>query len=151
MKKSKNAFTMIELVFVIVVLGILSAIAIPRFAATRADAQISKAKADIASVRSAIINERQSRLFRGQSQFISRLDNGVGNGAGVVIFDTNGSGALLQYGITTKAGDGGWLKTNATTYTFTVQGVGTAFVYNAANGRFDCTVAAGNKCATLTR
>ncbi len=33
-----DAFTMIELVFVIVVLGILAAVAIPRLAATRDDA-----------------------------------------------------------------------------------------------------------------
>jgi general secretion pathway protein G len=36
---SRNAFTMIELVFVIVILGILAAIAIIRLAATRDDAQ----------------------------------------------------------------------------------------------------------------
>jgi len=34
----KSAFTMIELIFVIVVLGILAAVAIPKFAATRDDA-----------------------------------------------------------------------------------------------------------------
>ncbi len=36
----RHAFTMIELVFVIVILGILAAIAIPKFAATRDDAKV---------------------------------------------------------------------------------------------------------------
>lgn len=36
-----KAFTMIELIFVIVILGILSAVAIPKFTATRADALIT--------------------------------------------------------------------------------------------------------------
>ncbi|NWF67264.1 MAG: type II secretion system protein, partial [Campylobacterales bacterium] len=40
----KHAFTMLELVFVIVVLGVLASIAIPRLGATRDDAQIAKAK-----------------------------------------------------------------------------------------------------------
>ena len=43
----KNAFTMIELIFVIVILGILAAVAIPKFAATRDDAQVSKVAQNI--------------------------------------------------------------------------------------------------------
>ena len=37
----KKGFTMIELIFVIVILGILASVAIPRLAATREDAEIS--------------------------------------------------------------------------------------------------------------
>ena len=37
-----KAFTMIELIFMIVILGILAAVAIPRLAATRDDAEIVK-------------------------------------------------------------------------------------------------------------
>ena len=72
--KKRKAFTMIELVFVIVVIGILSAIAIPKFAATRDDAVISKGKAEVAALRSAIAMERQKRILRGNFDNLTGSD-----------------------------------------------------------------------------
>ena len=43
----KNAFTMIELVFVIVILGILGAVAIPRLSAAKDEAQLANANENI--------------------------------------------------------------------------------------------------------
>ena len=41
MKNSRDAFTMIELIFVIVIIGILASVAIPRLSVTRDDAKVS--------------------------------------------------------------------------------------------------------------
>ncbi len=137
MKKNKNAFTMIELVFVIVVLGILAAIAIPKFAATRNDAIIAKGKADIATIRSAIVSERQSRLIKGDSAWIAKLSTGAAGDNLFTGVDVNNT--LLMYGIAPDE----WARTNDTTYTFTVGGVTADFTYNPANGTFTCDPTAG--------
>jgi general secretion pathway protein G len=141
----RTAFTMIELVFVIVVLGILAAIAVPRFAATRDDAQIAKGRSDVAAIRAAIMSERQGRLLQGQSAYINQLH--VGNaGTKTTLFDSNGSATsvLLQYGVTTKdTTNGHWDDTvvqNGTNwqYTFRVLGSNITFDYNSSSGTFMC-------------
>ena len=144
----RNAFTMIELVFVIVVLGILAAIAIPKMAATRTDAEITKGRADISAIRSAIITERQGRLIQGQSGWITVLSQNTNT-----LFDGNGTSTLLMYGITAQAASGHWNSTDGTHYTYRVQSTDVPFTYNPNTGVFDCNASAagtGTMCATLT-
>lgn len=53
--RNRSGFSMIELVFVIVILGVLAAVAVPRFVATRTDAQVATARSDLASAQKAIV------------------------------------------------------------------------------------------------
>ncbi|MDO2409623.1 type II secretion system protein [Campylobacter magnus] len=58
----KKGFTMIELIFVIVILGILASVAIPRLAGTREDAEIS---ATIANLRTLLSDASSYHVAKG--------------------------------------------------------------------------------------
>ncbi len=53
-RSNQRGFTLIELVIVIVILGILAAVAIPKFVNLRSDAEASACKANQAAMESAI-------------------------------------------------------------------------------------------------
>jgi len=128
----KTAFTMLELVFVIVVLGILASVAIPHFTATRLDAQITKGRSDISSIRSAIVSERQSRLIKGDSSWISAL-----SGATTKFFDGNDSDhILLMYGVAPGTSSGHWSGTDPD-YTYKLGEDNCGFNYDNSTGKFD--------------
>jgi len=71
----KNAFTMIELIFVIVILGILAAVAIPKLSATRNDALVSKLANNIMTGASEIASYAMSQAETNEN--LSVMSNSI--------------------------------------------------------------------------
>lgn len=149
----RPAFTMIELVFVIVVLGILAAVAIPKLAASRDDAVIVKGKSQVAAIRSGISLLKSKRLLEGNMTAISSLDSATNNTEGQNLFYGGAAGNILEYPVISRDADGYWMKTGTTTYAFKVLGQAISFTYNSLSG-FDCNATdttTGTNCKLLTQ
>jgi general secretion pathway protein G len=157
----KKAFTMIELVFVIVILGILASIAVSKMAVTRDDAMFVKGKSQVAAIRNALTLVRNTNMLQARgSDWPEALDDAAANTSGAEIFDGNGTiGQLLDYPLYSTNKNGYWQKTGTNRYSFKVMNVDVNFTYaGVGSGRFQCTQGAVNTtvlkekyCQILTR
>lgn len=143
----KSAFTMIELVFVIVILGILASIAVPRFGATRTDALISKGRSDIAAIRAGISYVRSVNILKGESGYPPLLEPNTEMN-NLFFFSDNNSSNIIEHVVRSGSASGEWSKDNNTTYQFHIGAESIQFNYNYQNGTFDCS--SGSYCDELS-
>ena len=132
----KKAFSMIELVFVIVIIGILASIAIPRLWVTRDDALITKAKTQVGSIRASIVNVYSKNIINGKNE-CPELERGDDN----YVFEN----VLKPYPIKSNQKEINWTldanNSNETNYTIKIGSLTTKFVYEknpSENCSFKC-------------
>ncbi|MFT7880891.1 MAG: type II secretion system protein [Sulfurimonas sp.] len=148
----RQAFTVVELIFVIVVIGILAAVALPRFGESADNAYLAKAQSEVATIRAALATERQKRVLRSDFTDITDLalkDDGTASaGNAFDHFSADGDGnnaAVFQYPIpecSSATARACWDRVNATHYEFRFlnasDGVDGKAKFILQNNRFDC-------------
>ncbi len=112
MHQQQKGFTMIELIMVIVILGILAAMALPRFYDLQTDARVAKMQAALGAIKSASAIAHSAFLVAGTSPATVTLEgssvplvngypdvNTTAASSGIVI----AAGGLSDYDLTTTA------------------------------------------------
>ncbi|OCR91003.1 prepilin-type N-terminal cleavage/methylation domain-containing protein [Campylobacter fetus] len=140
----KKAFTIMEIVFVIIILGILVSIAIPRFSINRKDAQIAKAQVELANIRSTIALKRsESFLVSGESSAATSNATSLSNilkEAKVSTTNNTSSDYLLRWSVSGK------------TLKLDIKNYGTATFSDNGNGKFEtCTSTPKDLCENLKK
>jgi general secretion pathway protein G len=93
--RTKKAFTLVEILIVVVILGILAAIVVPQFTNATQDAQQGNLRAQIKSL------QNQIELFKARTNNYPTMAEMTGNPA--TTSETNGWGALIDGGYIKKA------------------------------------------------
>ena len=122
----RKGFTLIELVMIIVILGILAAVAIPKYIDLQSSAKTSAEKGVVGGVRAGITTYYSNQCNSGTCAWPATLDSAD---TGVCSTSNICFGTVLGQGAVTAD----WTKASTTTYTGPA---GTTYTYTPASGTF---------------
>ena len=132
----KKAFSLLELIFVIVIIGILAGIAIPKLFPVIGTAKIKKAQSQVAAVRAAISNAYSKNIISGNN-VCPELEKNLTDDT---VFEN-----ILTYPISENDKDISWKvdsnNSKETVYTLKVGDLSTTFTYDkntSTNCKFYC-------------
>jgi len=151
----KKSFTLIELIFIIVIIGLLASVAIPKFNQTKANASSVSAKSIVSAVRTTIETKHGEWIINDDLNaddgytpqgYPIKLDNAKENLANENLFDGNETLPLLKNPVKSCLSNNCWFKYKADdtdnnisyyAYRFT-QEDNITLEYNGSDGSFKC-------------
>lgn len=145
----KKAFTLVELIFVIVIIGILASVAIPKFVSTSKNASLTSVKSIVSSIRTGIENYHGEYIIDNTNDCpYPDLDDADVNTSGEKLFA--GAEGYTFFKNPIISGNNGekdsWVKTNddeddnISKYAYYLnKNSYLQFEYNRSAGTFDCT------------
>ncbi len=122
-----KAFTLVELIMVIVIIGLLAAVVTPQFVSMKDEAQNAAEEASVAAVRTGIKLIRMSNLAKGLDEYPAKLDDASKG-------DASDSNPLFTNVVEGGLTDGNWEKSGNNAYTYKPTGV--KYKYDKKTGEF---------------
>ena len=153
----KKSFTLIELIFVIVIIGLLASFAVPKFLQTKMSASVASAKSLVSSVRTEIGNKHGEWMINSCGEnngftpqgYPRILDDTTAGAQRVYLFVGNTTFPLLKTGIKSCASSSDYscwvkyknndLENNVSYYSYRLTLESNITLdYNGSNGEFKC-------------
>jgi general secretion pathway protein G len=128
-----KAFSLLEVIFVLIILGVLISLNIQNLSFTTDDALFAKAKAQVASIQNGISLQKSKYALKSTTFDIDKLDDSVSyNQEDEVLFSN-----VLEQKVFSKNKKGYWMKTANNTYIFKVNDT-LALIFKYENHKFGC-------------
>lgn len=141
---NKKAFSVLEIVFVVLIIAIISSIAIPKLLNNKFQTNIVKAKGDIALIRKAIKEDFNKQVMKQNSnEYIEKLDESSIDERALELFTGLEGRVLLKYPLystdSSENESGKWIKQSDSNYEIVLDSeIKVEFVYDNSDGSFEC-------------
>lgn len=141
---NKKAFSVLEIVFVILIIAVISSIAIPKLFSNKLQTNIVKTKSEIALIRKAIKEDYNNQIMKQISnEYIEKLDDTTIDQKDQKLFAGIDDRSLLAYPlISTNLSEdeaGKWIKESDSKYEIVLdRDISVVFIYDNSDGSFEC-------------
>jgi general secretion pathway protein G len=142
----RKGFTLIELIFVIVIAGIVSMIGYSQWGEVLSESRHVQVKSTIANLRTALALDRQRLSLQGEYPYRQTLDSAQPNVIASPIFEGNTTHPLIE-GVKQSNDIGGWIKQSERSYVCKISSTqSVTLTYDPSLGRMVCS---GEGCSLV--
>jgi general secretion pathway protein G len=137
----KKSFSLIEILFVLILLAIISSIAISKISSNINSSILLKAKSDIALIRSALNDYKNKMILKQQTMDLQTLDDASFNTKSLKLFTNIIDDVVFISTSNDELKQGLWIKTSNNKYMFVLSKEDKIeFSYDSVTNKFECNI-----------
>ncbi len=135
----KKSFSLIEILFVVIIISIISAVVLSKTSSNIQKTMLLKAKSDVILIKSALNQYKNKMLLKQKSSYLSSLDDASINTKGLKLFTNIIKDVIFISTSKEQLKQGLWIKTSNNSYEFVLSSQDQIeFIYDDVNNKFEC-------------